>query len=287
MQEWQKRFYIPDEELEMRDLKAQDITTSGWALVFMLRWFEFFSVPKEFQLRFKERSLHTRVGRHVMSIMTDPGRIFTFLENTATSFANECGIYQIPHGWPVQVAGDDVQRRAGLQPCEQYVTKFARIDPTVHKREVSRVGSFCSYTTRKGVVYKDPVLLLLRFLVKISSGKGEISALGYWDLWVSNYLKREDIFCVMSQEEQQAHQLLTRIMFNLRHNGIRIKPDWSKLSAVGEEDSVSESRWDSQQMVIDYATTGQMHWEPVTPEKVQSLQESFPSGGVNPYLFEL
>jgi len=287
MQEWQSTFYNPDETFELRDFKAQDITTSGWALVFITRMFEFFNLPQDFQIRFKERKLHKRVGRHVLSIMTDPGEIFTWFINTTTATAHECAIYNPPVGWPMQVSGDDLQRRAGLAMTQAYVTKFVNIDPMIQKRETTKVGGFCSYTTRQGVVYKDPILLLKRFLVKISSGKGELSALGYWDLWVTNYLKRESIFTVMTQEEQQAHQILTRIMFNLKKHGIRISPDWSKLSFVGEEDAVSESRWDSQQMLMDYASTGQMQWEPYDEQDIRKAQSMAEPGSVNPYLFEL
>jgi hypothetical protein len=94
-------------------------------------------------------------------------------------------------------------------------------------------------------VFKDPVILAKRFLAKLSSGDGDDAVLGYYDLWKHNYNKGEVLMSLLTEEEMISHQILTRIMFNLKAEKISIRPDWSKISSainVSEEGDMAAER---------------------------------------------
>jgi len=116
----------------------------------------------------------------------------------------------------------------GLNP--EYV-RIRHLDPTVVKRFVSGRGEFISFITKGGHVFKDPIILLKRLLIKLATGQGDLAALGYYDLWAWNYNKGELLFSCFTEEEMAAHQITTRIMFNLKKEGVHVKPDFSKISS--------------------------------------------------------
>jgi len=65
-------------------------------------------------------------------------------------------------------------------------------------------------------------------------GAGEDAVLGYAHLWSMNYLLAERLSDIFTEEELTAHQLLTRIMMNLRKEGLKTKVDWEHLGLRGE-----------------------------------------------------
>jgi hypothetical protein len=97
------------------------------------------------------------------------------------------------------------------------------MDPCVDKRYISPKGDFTSHRVYKGVLYKNPILLLKRFLVKLASGRGEESVLGYAEMWKRNYDLKEQLFDVFTEEEMEAHAIMTRIFFNLKKEGLRTR----------------------------------------------------------------
>jgi len=70
--------------------------------------------------------------------------------------------------------------------------------------------------------------------VKLGEGKGQDAVDGYFHLWAFNYTKGDVLAEVLDEEELEAHQILTRIMFNLRKEGLTPHVDWGILKIDGE-----------------------------------------------------
>jgi hypothetical protein len=145
-------------------------------------------------------------------------------------------MFGIPQGFPMACGGDDIMRAQGLSETFAY-RQVKHLDPTIDKRYDSDRGDFCSFIVKKGRLFKDPVILLKRFLGKLSAGKGDDAALGYFHLWAFNYRQSEYLFDCFDEDELKAHAILTRIMMNLKREGIRVHPDWSLLRLDGEVQS--------------------------------------------------
>jgi len=134
-------------------------------------------------------------------------------------------------------------------PAETINPEYAAIqhlDPCTDKRYNSTTGNFVSFIVKKGSLFKDPIILLKRFLVKLAMGDAENAAAGYFHLWAFNYIQRDKLVEVFDEDELEAHQLLTHLFFNLRKEcDVRLHPDWSILSITGEahEDNSIQDLW--------------------------------------------
>jgi hypothetical protein len=73
----------------------------------------------------------------------------------------------------------------------------------------------------RGILFKNPSLLLQRFLNKVASGKGQEAVLGYADMWRRNFDLKELLTEVLTEDEMDSHTIMTRIMFNLRKEGLK------------------------------------------------------------------
>jgi hypothetical protein len=197
---------------------------------------EFFGVPNDVIEDFKKDKTMKEVNGRIMAIMTDSGEVWTYLINTLSSAARECAMFGMPPGFPMACGGDDIMRAQGLSETFAY-KQVKHLDPTIDKRYDSDRGDFCSFIVKKGRLFKDPVILLKRFLGKLSAGKGDDAALGYFHLWAFNYRQSEYLFDCFDEDELKAHAILTRIMMNLKREGIRVHPDWSLLRLDGEVQS--------------------------------------------------
>lgn len=229
---WNARYLAGDEITEMTDLKGQDASTQGWAVVFfeqMLRWMSF---PEPFVQEFVRNKLNKTHNDKLLAIMTNSGEIWTYLLNSMSASAAEVFEYGIPPGFPVAGTGDDMRRRTGLTRSPAYLP-YRHIDPRIVKRFTSTRGEFISFLSRGPYVFKDPIMLLKRFFGRLESGRAEDAALGYFDLWAWNYNQGEILMQCMTPAEIEAHQIMTRIMFNPKKEGIKRKFDYTKLQADG------------------------------------------------------
>jgi hypothetical protein len=215
--------YMKDcESYEMSDQTGQDQAAQGWAVVVfesLMRWFSF---PEEAIQQFKTLKLTKVLNGHIVAIMTDSGEVWTYLINTVSSTARECFMYDIQPGHPMANGGDDTMRKPIVTVSPNYEF-FRDIDPCVDKRYVSDKGDFTSHRVYKGVLYKNPILLLKRFLVKLASGRGEESVLGYAEMWKRNYDLRDKLYEIFTEDEMEAHAILTRIFFNLKKEGLKTR----------------------------------------------------------------
>jgi len=228
---WNAKYMQDDNISEMTDLEGQDGTTQGWAVAFFENLLSWFGLPETFVAEWKRNKLSKEVNHKVLAIMTGSGEIWTYLLNTFSSAALEIYRYAIPAGWPIAASGDDLRRKRGL-PVNPDYEKLKHLDPTIVKRFQSARGEFISFMSVGVHVFKDPVILTKRFLAKISSGQGEDAILGYYDLWKWNYNKGEVLMSLLTEDEMTAHQIMTRVMFNLKAEEIYVRPDWTKISSA-------------------------------------------------------
>nr|AQM32763.1 replicase [Agaricus bisporus virus 6] len=262
LEDWCLRHFPKDVMLAMNDLKAQDQSVQGWAVVFMEHLFRYFNLPNDFIENFVADKLSKRVAGKTLAIMTDSGEIWTYLMNTMSCAARETFMYNMPYGHPMANGGDDTMRVAGLPVNVEYV-KFERMDPCTDKRFSSTKGEFVSFIVKNGELFKDPILLLKRFLVKLTTGDGENSVDGYLLLWLLNYKKAEKLADCFDPDELEAHQLLTRIMFNLSKYGLKSRVKWD-LENVDVEWASSVVQYDEEMVV---APEKEFHMSQVGPTR--------------------
>lgn len=223
---WAQEYMAHEPMHEMNDQVGQDQSTQGWAVRVMEQMMLWFNFPSEIIREFIHNKIFkTLDGKTFVAIMTDSGEVWTFLINTISSTARECFMYNIPPGHPQANGGDDTWRKPmpGLNPAYE---PFRAMDPVEDKRFVSNKASFTAYSFKNGILYRNPILLLKRFLVRIAAGKGEEAVLGYGEAFRRNYVLREKLIDAMNEEELEAHNILTRIFMNLKKEGLKTKLNW-------------------------------------------------------------
>jgi len=230
---WVETHFEKGERLHMNDLTGQDQSTQGWAVQFFKLMLEWFNFPKQDVDDFVYDKMAKQVGHKVLALMTNSGEIWTYLINTCSSTARECAIFDLPPGLPMANGGDDTMRRCFGTKGDAY-RQVAHLDPCEDKRYESTTGDFCSFIVKNGKLLKDPIILLKRFLVKIARGQAEEAVLGYAHLWAMNYRLGDQLFDLLDEEELQAHQLMTSMMFNLKKEGISTRPNWDNLNIRGD-----------------------------------------------------
>lgn len=230
---WTKRSFEKGELFEMNDLKGQDQSTQGWAVELFSLVMEHFGFKQEWIDNFKMEKMTKMIKDKVLSIMTNSGEIWTYLLNTVSAAARECFMFSLPPGLAMASGGDDTLRKkyGGVNPG--YV-ELQALDPCEDKRFESTRGEFCSFMIKNGTLTKDPIILTKRFLGRLSRGEGETAVLGYSYLWAFNYRKAEMLSSIFDEDEMTAHQIMTRVMFNLKKEKVYTKPDWSILRINGD-----------------------------------------------------
>jgi hypothetical protein len=239
---WTTSTFGPGVTYAMGDQTGQDGNATGWAVVFFEGLMNMLSVPPEWLSSFRWVKVSNTINGKILQIMTDSGEIWTFLLNTCSQAGRECFMYDLQPGDPMASGGDDTMRLAG-KPLSAAYLKLQHLDPCLDKRFDSDVGEFCSFRTKNGILVKDPVILLKRFMSKISQGAGEDAVKGYFDLWRINYVAGEELLEVFDEEDFQAHQIMTRMMFNLKKEGLKTQPDWSRLRIAGDEDTYDQATY--------------------------------------------
>jgi len=216
----------------MEDQTGQDSTAQGWAVVVLESLMRHFSFPEEVVQRFVKTKLHkTLDGKVFLLICTDSGEVWTFMINTTSAAARICLKYDLQPGVPLSSGGDDTMLPAPLRPNPIY-EDFRLIDPCSDKIYESSRGDFTSHGIKDGVVFKNPIILLKRFLVKLAAGRGEEAVLGYGEMWKRNYDLKELLVTLMTPSELEAHSIMTRIFFNLRKEGLKTRLKWADMYDV-------------------------------------------------------
>lgn len=240
LEAWVAKYMPVGQMFDMNDQTGQDQATQGWAVVFFKQLMQHFMLPEDIVEAFEQDKITKVAFNHIMAIMTDSGEIWTYLINTTSSAARECAIFGIPPGLPMTNGGDDTMRSSvGLVETYEY-SQVRHLDPCEDKRYSSQRGDFVSFIVKNGRLCKDPIILLKRLLVKIAVGDIENAFPGYFILWKQNYEKAEILADIFDEEEMSAHQLTTRLFFNLkRQEHLKRSIDWSKLRIDGEVHEVT------------------------------------------------
>lgn len=236
--DWVAEHFVDGDMYHMGDQTGQDGNAQGWAVIVLEELMKYFDVPEEWLTDMKDAKMRLTLNQKILQIMTDSGEVWTFMVNTVSQAARECLMYGLQPGDPMASGGDDTLRRSGKSVTHLYHT-LEWLDPCEDKREDNRTGSFCSFITRDGMLAKDPIILLTRFLGKLSRGEGADAAQGYFALWSMNFKLRDRLYELFDEDEMDAHQIMTRIMFNLKDEGIKINADWKSLSVSGDIDQHS------------------------------------------------
>jgi hypothetical protein len=229
-QSWVSRNVSKAKMFEMNDQKGQDTSVQSWAVHIIRNMMEWFNVPKPMIENFVKFKMTGKINGKVLSPMTRSGEPWTHFINTNSSAARECFKFNLPPGLPMGAGGDDIFRLVAGDVSSAY-KPFESLDPTIDKRYRSPRGDFTSFIIKDGFLVKDPIILLKRFLVKIEMGAAEDAVDGYHLLWARNYNLSDDLFSIFDEEEMDAHQILTRIFFNLKKEGLFTKVDWSRLKS--------------------------------------------------------
>jgi hypothetical protein len=260
-------------EHEICDISALDTTVKGEGVVLIEKLMIRYGVPLDVVAAYREDKMDFHTRNLHFAIMTFSGEIFTWLVNSVDTVAKECLKFDIPPGWPMMNSGDDIERKAGL-PVSQEWAQWEAVEDRVEKREVSDVGSFCSFTIKRGIVYKDPVLLVKRLCGKIAMGSIDDVALGYFEMFAFNYALGDIIYDVMTQTELMHMSVLNRIMFNLHSFGFKSKVDWSKVK-ISEYDRVQVDVKFMSEVVThlseDYEYITSLSQEPIVPSYTDML----------------
>lgn len=232
MAKWTAEYDAVDDH-EMLDVSGYDRSVRGEGVVLMERLMMRFGVPQESIDRYREDKLDFHTRTLAIAIMTMSGEAFTWLGNSIKIAARECLKYNLSPGHPMKVSGDDVKRRSGVPENPEYEHLWGELDTCVEKRFSNQpVGEFCSVKSKRGVIYKDPIILYKRLRGQLSRGKLDDVALGYFDLFSLNYQLGDVAYEVMDEVEIEHASAVNHIMFNIRRFGYKKKLPWEKLDAT-------------------------------------------------------
>jgi len=118
-------------------------------------------------------------------------------------------------------------------PTYEWDTCWRLQDHCIEKSLIGPDGHFCSFVIRRGVCFKDPIVLYRRFMAKLEMGKVDDIALGYFTLFSGNYLEGERLISVLNPLEQECHAAMTRTLMNLRkYCGYNCPLPWHKLQLL-------------------------------------------------------
>jgi hypothetical protein len=216
---------------EMLDMSGFDGSVRGGAVNLMCHLMKRYNIPQHLidvyaddKADFKTRTIH-------FGLMTLSGEIFTWLTNTMFSLAREALKFDLPYHTPIAVSGEDMCRETG-RPVSDDWHLYEPYDHCVEKRQVSEYGSFCSFTIKGGLMYKNPIILYKRLRGLIEAGKTNDIALGYFAMMAHNYSFGDLLLDVMTPRELEHQAGVNTIMFNLRDVPGVPKMDYSLLRKV-------------------------------------------------------
>ncbi len=226
MKQWMMTNLIT-EQYELVDATQLDKSVRGEAVTLMELLMRRYSVPEEDISFYRDDKLNFHTKYITFAIMTFSGEIFTWLTNTMKTVAREALKYDMSPGQALAGSGDDIERVAGLQVSPKWRV-WEPFDFVIEKREVSSTGSFCSFSIRDGIVFKDPIVLYMRLMAKLEMGDVDNVVLSYLDMFMSDYDQSEALVTVLNDVEMEHYSALKYIFFNLRKYGYKGKIDWSR-----------------------------------------------------------
>jgi len=229
------------DEYEMCDIEGFDSSIRGADVTLEKQFMLHFGVPIKHINEYIEDKLdfHTRTIH--FGIMRFSGEIFTWLFNSVHTLARECLKYDMPPGDSVAVSGDDILKWKVRRIAVQW-ERWASQDPSVEKRYSDDRGEFCSFMTKNGLIFKDPIILFRRLWGQKEMGRVDEIALGYFEMFTHQYRLADLLYTVMNEQELEAAGVVSNIMMRWKSiMGSVPHFDWSKTS-VGFETEIAGSR---------------------------------------------
>ncbi|UQS94378.1 MAG: replicase [Bramyrmic virus 1] len=236
------------------DLKQQEQSMRGGFLQFFLRLMSHLNIPEEYIDSLREMKLNTVVGRMTLALMTASGEIFTWIYNTFGNGARIAAKYNLNPGDALMLTGDDslAARKLLVRDTWKY---FEMYDHATEKSSFSNErGTFAGYVVKKRMIFKNPEILLRKFMVAAAVGKMKDVIHGYFLEWATIYALGDELFGVLTEIEMEAHNILSNKIFNARREyAVNAKFGWDKVVALEYTDlpdlSVHQGLLDAPQLM--------------------------------------
>jgi len=234
MQDWsswrQLTFGSADIMTEL-DITALDTHERGGSLEFEIRFMRFFSFPEEWIEEYVYDKYHFHTSSIWFGLMRFSGEAFTFFFNSMFMGARTVTKYAIAPGACMKLAGDDVLLfdKYVVRQSWDKIKHLDAIDTpedgiSKEKYFEVKVGGFCSFSEKDGMVWKNPIILLKRLLSAAREGRIKDVIDGYYLDFLTIYRHEDRLYEVLSEDEMAAQQVLASEIFNAkRRHGARLK----------------------------------------------------------------
>jgi len=222
---------------------------------FLMPYLGFKSTECDF---FRKHGIEMKINGKEIGVMTFSGMLLTFLSNSTGNVARIAAKYNITPGTPCKKGGDDFLCYKALtqNPDYAYWEQFERAIEKIVVRTDG--GSFVGYYEKKGLMIKDPELLLMKLLVHKEAGHLAEVTRGYFLDFTLAYRLGDLLHEIMTPEMSDAHQILTRLLMNARRElHINHEFGWDAVAAVDEDVWLAATG-------IDYSVGGSMANQSVT-----------------------
>nr|WOK58250.1 MAG: polyprotein [Armillaria ostoyae RNA virus 1] len=236
MQNYVAEYFSGEVDYEILDMSGLDGTVRGEGMYLIAGLMNLVGIPQNLIDDYIEDKLNFHTISFVIGLMTLSGELWTYLINSFDELARELLKYHIPRGTPIMISGDDLLRPAGF-PIKSTWEYYRQWDFKVEKRDVSKRGEFCSFIISKGILLKDPIILYRRLMGHLEAGKVDDIALGYFELFSTNYKLKDSLFEHLNEEELEHVTATNWVMMNLRKYGYRGKLPWKNVM-IGPTDVV-------------------------------------------------
>jgi hypothetical protein len=200
------------------DLTQQEKGMTGAYVTLMDLILEYLHVPEYQRKLFYEMQANTQIGDMVFALATLSGQKGTSFKNGIGNMARIANAYDIRPGEKSLWMGDDVLVFREL--LRKIVSQNALMYEKAQEKIIVRreYGTFISHVIKKGKVYKDPVLMLMKIIVNASIGKMRDLIHGYLLEWLQMYQNAEENMDLFSELEMDAYNVLSNLMFNARRD---------------------------------------------------------------------
>jgi len=224
---------------------------------------------------FRKNGLKVTLSGTEIGVMTFSGMLLTYLSNSFGNLARITAKYDLRPGEPVKFGGDDFLAYRWLKQNHDY-GPWEVHDIAVEKINLRKdCGTFIGFVERKGLMFKDPELMLMKLLVHIEQGHARDVIKGYFLEFSIGYAKGDLLYHCMSIEQMEAHQILTRMFMNLQKDlKLSTKLDWKGIMASPDED------------VLLMRSSYQYNYASVDPQFSQDITEGNKLGEYREPLFE-
>jgi hypothetical protein len=212
---WCKTYvpYDPNENHFESDITGFDANCDHNTVKAFELFLRHLNIPEEYIHFFidSKSSVMTQWGVHLFA--TFSGEIFTWLINTFKTISRRHTKSNVPWGLPQAYTGDDewLSRTCPDRPQWSTLKQYDGSEEKVIERPIGSLASF--YLTPDGA-FKDPEILLRRYIVGIQRGKLADIHAGYYLEFQTIFNKGDLLYRYLTEEQMTCQQLLASEIFN-------------------------------------------------------------------------